>query len=229
VICVAGLSVRAGEFSLHDVNFTVAQGDYAVLMGRTGCGKTTLLEAVAGLKPITAGRVVLHDRDVTRSRPSERNLGYVPQDGALFTRMSVRDHLSFALVIRRWPSQEIAKRVAELAQVLEIDHLLSRTPRGLSGGERQRVALGRALSFRPQVLCLDEPLTALDDVTRKQMYALLSQIRRDSGVTTLHVTHSLEEARHLANVIYRIDDGSVAPVEDQPARSRRDPPAVGEL
>jgi ABC-type sugar transport system ATPase subunit len=209
VIRVEGLSVRAGGFSLHHVSFAVAQGDYAVLMGKTGSGKTTLLEAVAGLKPITAGRVMLHDRDVTRSRPSERNLGYVPQDGALFTRMSVRDHLAFALVIRRWPSQEIAKRVVELARILEIEHLLGRIPRGLSGGERQRVALGRALSFRPQVLCLDEPLTALDDVTRQQMYALLSQIRRDSGVTTLHVTHSLEEAGHLADVIYRIENGSV--------------------
>jgi ABC-type sugar transport system ATPase subunit len=209
VISVEGLSVRAGDFTLHDVSFSVAQGEYAVLMGKTGSGKTTLLEAVAGLKPITAGRVVLHDRDVTRRRPAERNLGYVPQDGALFTRMSVRDHLAFALVIRRWTSQEIATRVVELARILEIDHLLGRTPRGLSGGERQRVALGRALSFRPPILCLDEPLTALDDVTRKQMYVLLSQIRRDMGVTTLHVTHSLEEAGHLADVIYRIENGSV--------------------
>lgn len=209
MISVEGLSIRAGEFALHDVSFSVAQGNYAVLMGKTGSGKTTLLEAVAGLKPISAGRVVLHDRDVTRSRPAERNLGYVPQDGALFTRMSVRDHLAFALVVRRWSSQEIARRVVELARLLEIDHLLGRTPRGLSGGERQRVALGRALSFRPHVLCLDEPLTALDDVTRKQMYSLLSQIRRDTGVTTLHVTHSLEEAGHLADVIYRLENGSV--------------------
>ena len=139
----------------------VLNGDYAVLMGKTGSGKTTLLEAVAGLKPITAGRVVLHDRDVTRRRPSERNLGYVPQDGALFTRMTVRDHLAFALVIRRWPYAGDRQRVAELARMLEIDHLLDRTPRGFSGGERQRVALGRALSFRPQALCLDEPLSAL--------------------------------------------------------------------
>lgn len=209
MISVEGLGVRAGEFALHDVSFSVAQGSYAVLMGKTGSGKTTLLEAVAGLKRLTAGRVVLHGRDVTRSRPAERNLGYVPQDGALFTRMRVRDHLAFALVVRRWPVREREKRVAELARLLEIEHLLNRTPRGLSGGERQRVALGRALSFRPPILCLDEPLTALDDVTRRQMVTLLNQLRRDTGVTTLHVTHSLEEAGQLANVIYRLENGSV--------------------
>ena len=106
----------------------------------------------------------------------------------------------------------IDARVDELAKLLELEHLLDRTPVGLSGGERQRVALGRALSFRPNTLCLDEPLSALDDGTRGQMYQLLTHVRKQTGVTTLHVTHSLHEARHLADIVFRIDNGRVSPV-----------------
>jgi molybdate/tungstate transport system ATP-binding protein len=213
VIRVEGLVVRAGDFSLEDVHFEVPTGGYAALMGKTGSGKTTLLEAIAGLKSLSAGRIIMHGADVTRCKPAERNLGYVPQDGALFSRMSVRDHLAFALVVRRWPRERLAARVAELARLLEVELLLDRTPLGLSGGERQRVALGRALSFRPRILCLDEPLTALDDTTRGQMYELLRHIRRETGVTTLHVTHSLDEARQLADMIFRIENGRVSPIE----------------
>ncbi|MHB8971301.1 MAG: ATP-binding cassette domain-containing protein [Pirellulaceae bacterium] len=215
MIRVEGLVVRAGDFLLEDVHFEVPTGGYAALMGKTGSGKTTLLEAIAGLKAVSAGRITMHGADVTRCKPAERNLGYVPQDAALFSRMSVRDHLAFALVIRRWPRERRAARVAELARLLEVEHLLDRTPLGLSGGERQRVALGRVLSFRPRILCLDEPLTALDDATRNQMYELLRHIRRETGVTTLHVTHSLDEARHLADMICRIENGRVSPIENE--------------
>lgn len=213
MIQVQGLVVHADEFLLENVHLEVPSGGYVALMGKTGSGKTTLLEAITGLKSVSAGRIVMHGVDVTRRKPAERNLGYVPQDGALFSRMSVRDHLAFALVVRRWPRERLVDRVAQLARLLEIEHLLDRTPHGLSGGERQRVALGRALSFRPQTLCLDEPLTALDDATRGQMYALLRHLRRETGVTTLHVTHSLDEARHLADTIYRIEDGHVSPID----------------
>src|SRR5690606_19706931 len=117
------------------------------------------LEAVCGLKSVTAGRVLLCGRDVTRLKPGERGVGFVPQDGALFPTMTVGQQLGFALTVRRWSAAAIKARVCELADVLGIEHLLHRTPQGLSGGERQRVALGRALSFRPGVLCLDEPLS----------------------------------------------------------------------
>lgn len=212
MIHVRGLVVQAGAFRLEDVHLEVPQGGCVALMGKTGSGKTTLLEAIAGLKRVQAGRIIMGGVDVTGRKPAERNLGYVPQDGALFTRMSVRDHLAFALVVRRWPRARLAARVAQLAQLLDIEQLLPRTPHGLSGGERQRVALGRALSFHPQTLCLDEPLTALDDATRGQMCALLQRLRRETGVTMLYVTHSLDEARRLADSIYRVDSGRVAPL-----------------
>ncbi len=180
-----------------------------MLMGRTGSGKTTILEAIAGLKKVTAGRIVLGDHDVTGLKPAERNLGYVPQDGALFSTMTVREHLSFALDIRRWARKRIDQRVAELAELLEIGPLLDRLPRGLSGGEKQRVAIGRALSFRPRTLLLDEPLSALDDDTRNQLYSLLKHVQEHTGVTTLHVTHHLQDVEHLADKLFRIDGGEV--------------------
>lgn len=209
MILVDKLCIKIGDFSLRDVHFHVPNGKYAALMGKTGSGKTTLLEAIAGLKPILSGRIVLGDVDVAFLKPAKRNLGYVPQDGALFTHMTVRDQLAFALVIRRVGRKQIAARVHELAELLEIGDLLDRTVVGLSGGERQRVALGRALSFRPSTLCLDEPLSALDETTRAHMYRLLQLVQRETGVTTLHVTHSYEEAAQLADIVFRIEQGTV--------------------
>ena len=209
MIQVDRLSIRNGGFRLDDVSFEVFAGGYGVLMGKTGSGKTTILEAITGLKPIPAGRIVLGDLDVTRLKPAERNIGFVPQDAALFSTMSVRDHLAFALVIRRASPKTVRARVAEMAELLEIEPLLDRTTEGLSGGEKQRVALGRALAFRPSTLCLDEPLTALDDDTRRQMIDLLKRLQRDTGVTTLHITHNQDEAATLADVLLELVDGRI--------------------
>jgi len=209
VIRVESVSVKVGKFRIDDVSFEIASGEYGMLMGKTGFGKTTLLEAVAGLRPIRAGSIVLGDRDVTDLPPAERHVGYVPQDGALFTTMSIRDHLAFALEIRHVSAAEIAARVEELAKLLEIEHLLTRSPRGLSGGERQRVAIGRALSFRPSTLLLDEPLSALDDDTREQLYSLLKHVQQHTGVTTLHVTHHIADVKRLADKLFRIENGVV--------------------
>lgn len=209
MIVVENLSVRAGAFALSDVSFTVAAGAYAVLMGMTGSGKTTILEAICGLKPIRGGRIVLHDRDVTLLRPADRGVGYVPQDRALFSTMTVRDHLAFAPVVHRWESTAIQARVGELAELLGIAHLLERRPHGLSGGEAQRVALGRALAIRPGVLLLDEPLSALDEATREDMCRLLETVRKQTRVTVLHVTHSVLEAQRLADRVLVLERGSI--------------------
>ncbi len=209
MIAVDHLAVRAGGFVLRDVSFRVPPGAYAVLMGRTGSGKTTLLEALCGLRAVAAGTIHLDGADVTRWKPAARGIGYVPQDGALFPTMTVREHLAFPLAIRGRPRAETDARVAELADLLGIAPLLDRRPRGLSGGEVQRVALGRALSFRPRILCLDEPLSALDEATRGEMYGVLEAARRAEGVTTLHVTHNREDADRLATLRLRIEDGRV--------------------
>ncbi len=209
MIAVEQLQVRVGNFSLADVSFTVPTGRYAALMGRTGAGKTTLLEALCGLKPVTRGTIRLSERDVTRLRPAERGIGYVPQDRALFQTLTVREHLAFALVIRKATRQLIEQRVAELSRLLGLDHLLERKPQGLSGGEAQRVALGRALAVRPGILCLDEPLNALDDETRQEMCQLLTAVQQTTGVTILHVTHNLAEAQQLADQILVLQNGKV--------------------
>jgi ABC-type sugar transport system ATPase subunit len=209
MIQLEGVSIHQGEFRLAGVSLEVPTGRFGVLMGKTGSGKTSLLEAVAGLRPLAGGRVVLDRQDVTRLAPGDRRLGYVPQDAALFRTMTVYNHLAFALYLRDWTRPAIDARVAELANWLEIPHLLKRRPAGLSGGEAQRVALGRALSSRPPVLLLDEPLSSLDEATRGSMIELLNSLRKNGDVTVLHVTHSSAEADRLADVRFRLEEGRV--------------------
>ncbi len=209
------VTVVSGPFRLVDCSFAVPARRYGVLIGRTGCGKTTILEAIAGLRRVTEGEIRLHGRDVTRTRPAERNVGYVPQDGALFETMKVRDQIAFPLTIRGCRRAAVRERVDEMAELLGIAHLLDRYPQRLSGGERQRVAIGRALSFRPKTLLLDEPLSALDDATRRQMYDLLRRVQRETDVTTLHVTHHREDVKELADTLLRLDDGRIEVVPMQ--------------
>lgn len=212
MISLRNVTVRQGEFALEDVSFDVPTGQYGVLMGKTGSGKTTILEIICGLRPIAAGEVWLGDENVTDFAPAERGIGYVPQDLSLFSTFTVRDHLAFAPTVHRWPAEQIDARVAELADLLGISPLLGRKPKGLSGGESQRVALGRALAIRPRVLLFDEPLSALDDDTRLEMYDLLRLVKNQMTVTVLHVTHNRGEADALADCRFQVRDGRIAPV-----------------
>jgi len=209
MISLKTVSVRAGTFSLANLSLEVGTGQYAVLMGKTGSGKSTVLEAICGLKRVTAGSIALLDRDVTYLKPAERGVGYVPQDLALFQNLTVHEHLAFALEVRHEKRPAIARRVEELAELLGLGPLLARRPQGLSGGEAQRVALGRALAFHPRVLLLDEPLSALDEETRDDMYELLHAVQRQTGVTTLHVTHSMTEAKRLADRLLVLKNGTI--------------------
>jgi molybdate/tungstate transport system ATP-binding protein len=213
MILVQNLHVAVGGFRLAGVSFEIPAGEYGVLMGQTGSGKTTLLETVCGLKRPTSGKVHLAGRDATWLPAAERGVGYVPQDGALFSTMTVGEHLAFALVIRKRPRDQIAARVEELADLLGISPLLGRYPKGLSGGEAQRVALGRALSAGPSVLCLDEPLSALDEETRRQMCGLLKRVQAHTRATVLHVTHNSAEAHLLGDRVLVIERGQVRAAE----------------
>lgn len=204
------VTIESGDFSLRDVSLQVDAGEYAVLMGKTGCGKSTILESVCGLRAIQSGTIRIQGVDVTGWSPADRQVGYVPQDLALFPTLTVFEHLAFALRLRKQSASHIQQRVKELGQVLGIEHLLQRSVRHLSGGEAQRVALGRALSYRPPVLLLDEPLSALDEATREEIQELLLTLKAETGVTTLHVTHNQSEAAALADRQLRLEDGRVS-------------------
>lgn len=209
-------TIAAGSFCLQDVSLHVPEGKYAVLMGPTGNGKTTILEAICGLRKVRRGRIFVGGRDVTTWAPGDRGIGYVPQDLALFPTMSVREHLEFALRLRRASREQIVERTTAVAKQLGIADLLNRSVHALSGGEKQRVALGRALSSQPSVLLLDEPLSALDEATREDMRNALLALKGANGVTMLHVTHSSKEADALADARFVINDGRVAALDDAP-------------
>jgi molybdate/tungstate transport system ATP-binding protein len=217
MISVKKLNLSVGEFALQNVSFEVPTRSYCALMGKTGCGKTTILEAVCGLRNVDSGSIILMSREVTSLPPAERGIGFVPQDGALFSSMTVEENLGFSLAVRNRPKGVVAERVKELAELLGISSLLQRRIQGLSGGEKQRVALGRALAFEPGILCLDEPLSALDDDTKTGLVDLLARVREETGVTTLHITHSLQEARSLCDMLLVMEDGQVRelPVEGE--------------
>lgn len=214
------LCIRAGGFSLSELNFTVERGKYVALMGSTGRGKTTILEAIGGLRKVTAGTIHIDGADVTDWLPGDRGIGYVPQDLALFPTMTVAEHLAFGPWVRGRRRAWIQTRTAELANWLGIEGLLTRGIAGLSGGERQRVALGRALAIEPSVLLLDEPLSALDESTRTEMQALLGRLKSATGVTTLHVTHNRDEAIALADQVWILDSDGTLTRDSLPSRER---------
>ncbi len=210
MIELQNFSLKVDEFSLTGVTCRVSEGDYAVLMGPTGCGKTTVIEIICGLRKPAGGKVIVAGEDVTRSLPGDRQIGYVPQDGALFPTMTVSEQIAFGLEVRREKKSRIREIVSRLAGELGIEHLLERKVHGLSGGERQRVALGRALAVEPRVLLLDEPISALDEDMRDDMMALLKRIQQEHVITVLHVTHSSREAEQLADCVLRMEDGLIS-------------------
>jgi len=209
MIQVKNLWVYLGKLLLRDINLDVAQGEYFVILGPTGAGKTVLLESIAGLYPLKSGQIWLRGEDVTRLEPEKRNVSIVYQDHVLFPHLSVAENILFGLKLKRQLRQELPETLNWLSDLLGIAHLLDRSPETLSGGERQKVALARALSTKPQLLLLDEPLSALDPETREGVQKELRQLHERLKITTIHVTHDFEEAIALADRIAVIGDGCI--------------------
>jgi ABC-type Fe3+/spermidine/putrescine transport system ATPase subunit len=212
LIEMRGVSIRLGEFAVHDAHLEVEKGEYFVLLGPTGAGKTVLLECIAGLHRPQSGDVLVEGRRVNRVPPEQRGLGYLPQDYALFPHLDVAQNIGFGMRLRRKSRDETERKVNELAGLLKITHLLGRSPLHLSGGEKQRVALARALAIEPKVLLLDEPLSALDEQTRETLCVELRRVHAELRTTTVHVSHNFEETLAVADRIGIIQDGRVRQV-----------------
>ncbi len=228
-IKIKNLSLRLGEFHLRKINLEINTGEYFVLLGPTGSGKTILLEAIAGLQTPQEGEILINRQDFTQIPPESRGIGFVYQDYALFPHLTVRENIAFGwkarnrsqvqrllpfFNIREKKSTEalITAQVDEISRLLNIENLLHRTPKTLSGGEQQRVALARALIIKPRLLLLDEPLSALDPERREELQYELQRIHKEVGTTTIHVTHDFEEAVALGDRIAILHEGQILQV-----------------
>ncbi len=212
MIQVKNLCVDLGDFKLQDINLNVEPGEYFIILGPTGAGKTVLLESIAGLYPIKGGQVWLRRKEVTHLEPERRNISIVYQDHVLFPHLSVAENIIFGLRLRKQSGQQLKETLGWFSELLGITHLLKRRPNTLSGGERQKVALARALSIKPELLLLDEPLSALDPETREGVQKELRQLHNQLRVTTIHVTHDFEEAIALGDRIAVLGEGHIKQV-----------------
>ena len=209
-IRLQNLQKRFGEFAaVRDSSFTIADGEFFVLLGPSGCGKTTTLRMIAGLEFPTSGRILLDGEDVSFRRASQRDIGFVFQLFALYPHMSVRRNIGFPLVCQGVRRREIDERVEEVARLLRIEHLLERSVNGLAGGDSQRVALGRAIVRRAKAFMMDEPLGALDAEFRHLMCVELRALHDRIGATTVYVTHDQVEAMSMADRIAVMNHGVV--------------------
>ena len=207
---IVNLDLEFGSVKvLQDLNLEIKKGEFLVLLGSSGCGKSTLLNCIAGLLDVTAGQIHINDKNVTWSEPSERGIGMVFQSYALYPQMSVEGNLTFGLKNAKLPKDEIAKRVARAAEVLQIEPLLKRKPAALSGGQRQRVAIGRALVRDVDVFLFDEPLSKLDAKLRADLRVEIKRLHQKLENTMIYVTHDQIEAMTLADRIAIMRNGQI--------------------
>ena len=198
-----------GTRALEDVSIEINDGEFVVLVGPWGCGKTTLLRMVAGLEDITEGEISIGDKVINEVAPKDRDIAMVFQNYALYPHMSVYDNMAFSLKLRKLSKKEIDEKVKEAAKILEIVELLGRKPKALSGGQRQRVAMGRAIVRNPEAFLMDEPLSNLDAKLRVQMRAELGQLHTQLETTTLYVTHDQVEAMTMGDRVAVIRKGEL--------------------
>ncbi|HET7714927.1 MAG TPA: ABC transporter ATP-binding protein [Bauldia sp.] len=195
--------------AIEDVSFAVEPGEFIVMVGPSGCGKSTLLRIIAGLEPISAGRIVIGDRDVTDLEPADRGVAMVFQNYALYPHMNVAQNMGFGLKMSGRPRTEVEAAVRRAAEILRITEHLHKRPKELSGGQKQRVAIGRAITRSPDVFLFDEPLSNLDAALRSQMRVELSRLHSELQATMIYVTHDQTEAMTMASRIVVINRGVI--------------------
>jgi ABC-type Fe3+/spermidine/putrescine transport system ATPase subunit len=188
-------------FCLEDINLIIDPGEYMILLGSNGSGKTLLMDGIAGRYPLNSGSIMVDRRAVESLMPERRKIGYIPQNSGLFSKMSVEQNISFGMRMKKSDQLLILHRVREWMERLDLTHLRDRSVSSLSGGERQRVALARAMVLEPQLLLLDEPLSAVDPAGCKQLMEMLKSLQREKHISVLHVTHDLAVAQVLGQKI----------------------------
>jgi multiple sugar transport system ATP-binding protein len=193
--------------AVDKLDLDIQDGEFLVLVGPSGCGKSTSLRMLAGLEDVDGGRILIGNRDVSHVAPKDRDIAMVFQTYALYPHKTVADNMGFALKIAGVPKEEIRRRVAEAARILDLEPLLERKPKALSGGQRQRVAMGRAIVRQPQVFLMDEPLSNLDAKLRVQTRTQIAQLQRRLSVTTVYVTHDQVEAMTMGDRVAVLKDG----------------------
>ncbi|WOF15330.1 ATP-binding cassette domain-containing protein [Methanoplanus sp. FWC-SCC4] len=212
MIQINNLSKDLGEFKLRDISLEVKEGEYLVIIGPTGAGKTILLETLAGIYPPDKGSITFDGNDITALPPRERNISMVYQDFMLFPHMNVEKNIGFGLKNKKASPDEIKKRVDEITKIFGINHLLHRYPCTLSGGEKQRAAICRAVLMDPVMLLLDEPLSALDSQTRDKLRIELKKFHGMFKTTIIHITHNYEEVFSLADRVALMNAGEILQV-----------------
>jgi putative spermidine/putrescine transport system ATP-binding protein len=207
---LTGVQKRFGlTTAVEDFNLDAERGEFVSFLGPSGCGKTTTLRMIAGFEQPTAGKITVDGQDITYRPPNRRNVGMVFQSYALFPNMTVAGNIGFGLKVRKRPKSEIDRRVGELLELIHLEGRGDRYPYQLSGGQQQRVALARALAIEPQVLLLDEPLSALDAKIRIVLRKEIRAIQRQLGITTVYVTHDQEEALSLSDRVVVMSEGRI--------------------
>lgn len=206
------VTIKVADFKLENINFHINENEYFVLMGPTGSGKSLLLKSICGLMHIHSGKIKICGKEVNELEPRSRKIGYVPQNSALFPNLNVQRNISFPLEVRGIKGEEITLQVRKLAELLGIRNLLGRSTIYLSGGEMQKVALARALACKPDLLLMDEPVSAVDEPTRRELCPLLKQVQNELGIATMHVCHNIEEAKLVADRIGTIKNGELIPL-----------------
>jgi molybdopterin-binding protein len=212
MIRIENISKDLGEFFLKDVSLSIEDGDYFMMLGPTGAGKTILLETMAGIYRPDKGRIFMKGREITGLPPRERHIGMVYQDYMLFPHLTVGENITFGLKSKKLPKDRARHKAGELTELLGISHLLHRYPGTLSGGEQQRTAIARALIVEPEVLLLDEPLSALDSETKAKLRDELRRLHALTNITIVHVTHSFDEAFLLGSQMAIMNKGNIIQV-----------------
>lgn len=212
ILEIQDYSVRRGDFLLEKINLSIYEKEIFAILGKSGAGKTVLLESIAGIYPPTEGSILLHDRNVRSIPFQKRNIGFVYQDYGLFPHMSVRSNIAYGLKMRGCFKKEIEEKTEYMLDLFSISHISSQSPKNISGGECQRAALARALVLEPELLLMDEPFAALDHSTKKKMYSELMKIHKKFSCTIIFVTHDFSEAQLLADRIGIILEGSLKAV-----------------